>query len=195
MHGQIQAVDNPVDHMVTRKKTPMQSLRVPSLVAAVGLMAAVACQHALAPVGDTAVLSVVPAGGATGVDPSQPVVIEFTAAMEMGMQQYAALHVGDATGPVVPGTWTFSSDARRLTFTPAAPLTPQTRYPIHLGGGMLDASGNGVDFTSCASQFGGQWAIDSMMGGSMMGGGTNMMGTGWQGADGTYGMVFLFTTA
>jgi hypothetical protein len=34
-----------------------------------------------------------------------------------------------------------------------------------------------------------------MIGGSMMGGMSNMMGSGWQHANGTYGMVFSFTTA
>jgi hypothetical protein len=36
---------------------------------------------------------------------------------------------------------------------------------------------------------GGQWAT-----GGMMGGQTGMMGTGWHNSNGSYGMVFGFTT-
>ena len=142
----------------------------------------------------TAVASVVPAGGSTGVDPTTPIVVSFTGMMQPGMEMYAALHEGDVTGPVVPGTWTWSADRTSLTFTPAAPLKSQTRYTLHLGGGMKDASGQPIDYSRCLSQYGGQWATGDMMGGGMMGG-QNMMGPGWQAANGTYGMVFTFTTA
>ena len=37
---------------------------------------------------------------------------------------------------------------------------------------------------------GGQWAS-----GTMMGSNTGMMGPGWQHANGTYGMIFTFTTS
>lgn len=163
----------------------------------VGLVAltATACHDALGPVGDTTVLSVVPAGGATNVDPNGPIVVEFSQVMRMGTDQYAALHEGDVTGPVIPGTWAWSDGYSRLTFTPAAPLKPATQYTIHLGGGMLDANGSMLNYDHCTSQHGGQWATQSMMGGSMMGGTTGMMGTGWRHANGTYGMVFPFATA
>lgn len=156
-------------------------------------LAASGCHDGLGPVGETTVLSVVPAGGATNVDRNGAIVVEFSHPMRMGMEQYAALHEGDVTGPVVPGAWSWSSGGQRLTFTPSVPLEPQTQYALHLGGGMLDAIGNLLNYDHCTSQHGGQWATRSMMGGSMMGG--SMMGTGWQHANGTYGMVFVFTTA
>ena len=170
-----------------------------TLVVAIAALVA-GCHESFAPVGDTTVLSVVPAGGTTSVDPNGPIVVEFSHAMRMGMEQYAALHEGDVTGPVVQGSWSWSSDRLTLTFTPAAPLKAGTQYALHLGGGMLDTTGNLLNYDHCTGQHGGQWATRSMMGGSMMGGmsnmmgGTsNMMGTGWQHANGTYGMVFFFT--
>lgn len=140
------------------------------------------------------VVSIVPAGGATGVDPNAPIVITFSHAMRSGMEQYAALHEGDVTGTVVPGTWTWSDDRTTLTFTPAQPLKPQTLYTLHLGGGMRASDGGYVDYGPCTTQYGGQWATQQMMGGGMMGGGS-MMGSGWRHPNGTYGMVFAFTTS
>lgn len=170
-----------------------------SLLAALGALALAACQDVTAPVGDTTVASLVPAGGATNVDPAVPLVVEFTHPMGMAMEQYVALHEGDVTGPVVGGEWSWSSDRLRLTFTPAAPLKPGTRYALHLGGGMQDATGRLLNYDHCDTQHGGQWATSSMMTGSMMSGsmmgGSGMMGAGWRHANGTYGMVFYFTTA
>lgn len=152
------------------------------------------CHETFAPVGDATVLSVVPAGGTTNVDPNGPIVVEFSHAMRMGMEQYAALHEGDVTGPVVQGSSSWSSGRLRLTFTPAEPLKSGTGYALHLGGGMLDANGNLLNYDHCTGQHGGQWVGQSMMGGSMMSGMSGMMGAGWQHANGTYGMVFTFTT-
>lgn len=86
----------------------------------------------------------------------------------------------------------WSTDRTVLTFTPAQPLKAQTRYSLHLGGGMRDTDGGFVDYGPCVGQYGGQWATQGMMGGGMMGG--NMMGEGWRHPNGTYGMVFTFTT-
>lgn len=142
----------------------------------------------------TAVASIAPAGGSIGVDPAAPIVISFTRAMRSGMERYVALHEGDVTGPVVAGSWTWSADRTSLTFVPAAPLKSQTRYALHLGGGINDASGQPLDHRRCQSQHGGRWATTGMMGGGMMGN-RSMMGPGWHGANGTYGIVFTFTTA
>lgn len=138
------------------------------------------------------VVSVVPSGAATGVDPNAPIVITFSHPMLSGMEQYAALHEGDVTGPVVAGTWAWSDDHTVLTFTPAQPLKALTPYTLHLGGGMRATDGGFVDYGPCIGQYNGQWATRQMMGGGMMGG--NMMGTGWRHPNGTYGMVFTFTT-
>lgn len=171
-------------------------MRSVSVAGAIAILASLAagCFMGVEPVGETTVLSVVPAGGATNVDPSRPIVVEFSHAMAMGMEQYAALHEGDVTGPVVRGAWSWSSDRLRLTFTPATPLKPAAQYAIHLGGDMRDASGARLNYDHCAGQHGGRWLGASMMGSSMMGGRSSMM-RGWRHASGTLGMAFLFTTA
>jgi hypothetical protein len=73
------------------------------------------------------------------------------------------------------------------------PLQGQTTYTIHLGGGMRDADGNMIGMDQGVSQHGGRWATDGMMSGGMMSD-RDMMGDGWQHENGTYGMVFTFTT-
>ena len=137
----------------------------------------------------TAVASIFPTGGSVDVDPTAPIVISFTGMMGVGMEMYAVLHEGDVSGPVVPGSWTWSTDRTILSFRPAAPLKSRTRYTLHLGGGMIDAAGEQIDYRRCESRYGGQWATSRMMGGQ------GMMGPGWRAANGTYGMVFTFTTA
>lgn len=148
-------------------------------------------------VGPTALLSVVPRGGSTDVDRFAPAVVEFDHAIMEGMEGYALLHEGDVTGPEVAGTWSLSTDRRALTFTPAGALAPSTRYTIHLGGGMMDADGEHVDFGTHGDPMGGEWAMPGMMGGGMMGGamGEQHMGEGWaHPTNGSYGMIFSFTT-
>ncbi|MGE5803067.1 MAG: Ig-like domain-containing protein [Gemmatimonadota bacterium] len=140
------------------------------------------------------VVSVVPSGGAAGVDPNAPIVITFSHPMQQRMEQYAALHEGDVRGAVVPGAWTWSGDRTKLTFTPTSPLAGQTQYTLHLGGGMRAMDGGFVDYGPCVEEYSGRWATGDMMGGGMMGGGA-MMGSGWRHPNGTYGMVFSFTTS
>ena len=125
---------------------------------------------------------------ATGVDPASPIVVTFSHAIMPGMEEYAALHEGDVTGPVVVGTWTWSANRTQLTFTPAARLKAETQYTLHIGGGMRDAMGNPINYEYCLGH-GGRWATQQMMGNQ------NMMGSGWRNGNGTYGMVFTFTTA
>ena len=161
--------------------------------------AATACMHdTTAPAPSVSVVSLVPTGGATGVDPAAPVVITFSGPMATGMEAYVALHHGDVTGPVVGGTWTWSPDRTMLTFTPTMPLDSTSTYALHMGGGMRDSTGGSVDYQQCASQYDGQWVTGAMMGAGGMGGGmmgdSTMMGPGWRSGNGTYGMVFTFTT-
>jgi len=139
--------------------------------------------------------SVVPAGGAEGIDPNAPVVVRFTDGMMQGMEQYMMVHEGDVAGPVVPGTWTWTEDWTCVTFQPTTPLKPHTHYSIHLGGAMMDGDGHAVGFGMNGTHMGGQWATSEMMGGGMMGQNGSMMGSGWLGQNGSYGMVFEFTTA
>lgn len=146
------------------------------------------------PAATTAIVAVVPAGGATGVDPAAPVVIAFSHAMPASTQMLVSLHEGSIGGPLVAGTTAWSASRDTLTFAPAAPLAPHTTYVLHVGGGMTDAAGEPVDYGRC-DELGGERATRQMMQGGMMGTDGGEMGPGWQGRDGSYGMLFTFTTA
>ena len=60
-----------------------------------------------------------------------------------------------------------------------------------MGGGMTDSNGHTVDWDDMP-MMGGQWVYPGMMAGGMS---QSMMGPGWQGANGSYGAMFRFTTA
>jgi hypothetical protein len=152
----------------------------------------------------TAVLSVVPAGGTTSVDPNGPFSITFDGAMMPGMERYVDLHRGDVTGPVHPMSCAWSADYTTLTCTPAQPLDPTTWYTFHLGGGVQGSNGTPVamDPGTCA----GAWAEPGprnghgpdeghMMGETHGGEPWSMMDPGWHHANGSYGMVITFQTA
>lgn len=173
-----------------------------SLVLVAGMiMTAGACSDAPDPtdhgLDPATLLSVMPQGGATGVDPATSIVVEFDHPLMAGMERYAAMHRGDVNGPEVQGHWALLDNGRRLVFSPDQPLAPHTGYTIHLGGGMIDEAGHHVGFDEHGPGMGGQWATGTMMGGGMMGGGGNHdhMGEGWQHPDnGSFGMIFSFTT-
>lgn len=134
-------------------------------------------------------LTVSPRGGAVDIAPSSEIVLGFNRSMMSGMESYVALHLNAPDGPVVPMVCTWSGNRTTLTCRPDQPLAPGTRYVIHLGGGMMDAHGGQLDMNGNGMGMGGQWAT-----GGMMGGQSGMMGTGWAFGNGTYGMVFEFTT-
>jgi Bacterial Ig-like domain len=136
----------------------------------------------------TELLSVSPSGGATEVSMAPSLSITFSHAMLQGMEQYVDLHEGDLDGPLVPIRCSWSSDRITLGCTPDAPLKPRTRYSLHVGGGMMDADDHPVDLGLMGSQMGGQWAMGTSHHGPMM-------GNGWRGSNGSYGMSFSFTTA
>ena len=143
---------------------------------------------------DTKLVTVSPAGGSTGVSVTAPMSMTFSGPMQTGMEQYIDLHHGDATGPVVPMTCTWSADRERVTCMPTAPLNPHAGYTLHMGGGMMDADGHRVDMQRHQAQTGGQWLMPGMMGGMHAGTPMSGMSGGWKGANGSYGMLFPFTT-
>lgn len=157
----------------------------------IGLLAYAGCSSPdiAAPDAATQLASVTPAGGSSNVDGKAPVIVEFSHAIMAGMDAYMLLHESNVQGPVIAGTWTWSPDRARATFVPDSPLRPGSAYAIHIGGGMTDADGQQVGFGDHGSHMGGEWASSNMMGGL-----GNMMGSGWRHANGTYGMVFTFTT-
>lgn len=153
---------------------------------------------------DAVVLSVVPSGGATGVDRAAPITVTFSHAMMQGMEMLVVLHEGSVTGAEVSGASAWSRDRTQLTFTPAAALEPQTTYVLHFSPNMKDSTGAAIDWPACAGGVGGTAANAGMFGGGTMGGGMNgggmgagMMGSAWQPGSGTwgYGMLVTFKTA
>lgn len=157
-----------------------------------------------AEVGETVLLSVIPEGNATGVDPNGPIVIGFSHGMRQGMEEYADVHEGHVEGPLVPGSWSWNETRTQLTFTPDSALKPQTQYVIHIGGGMRDQNGQHINYQQHGIGMGGQWMTQQMhqggkhgygMGQGGMGSGMGM-GEGWiHPTNGGFGMIFTFTTA
>lgn len=141
--------------------------------------------------------SIQPASTATGVAPNAPVVLRFSHAMMTGMEMLVVLHEGSVTGAVVAATATWSIDRTTLTLMPQASLKGATKYVVHLSPSLKDSAGRMINL-SPGTMMGGQNVSGGMMGStSMMNGqwGPGMMGTGWQAANGSFGMVFSFTTA
>jgi hypothetical protein len=142
-----------------------------------------------------ALVSVAPRGGSTGVAISEPIALHFGAPMAAGMEQYVDLHVGHVGGPLVPVACGFSSDRTTLTCLPNGPLAPRTAYVLHVGGGMMTAAGQPIDYGTHGPGMGGLWLAGGMMGPAHAGHGWGMMGPGWRHSNGSYGMEFSFTTA
>lgn len=140
-----------------------------------------------------ALLSVVPQGGATNVSRANPLVVHFSGGMAQGMEQYVDLHRGDMAGPLHSMTCTWSADRQTVSCVPGTPMDPQTQYALHLGGGMK--GGNGAMATmGQATQMGGQSVTTGMGNGMHAGQSMSMMGSGWMGSNGSYGMMFSFRT-
>lgn len=146
------------------------------------------------PSGGPAFMSVSPAGGAAGVAVGSPMTFRFSGAMGTGMEQYVDLHMGDLSGAEIAMSCAWSADRTQLTCTPGSPLASRTTYALHLGGGMMGSGGGAVDYTAGLGM-GGQWIMGGMMTGTHGGMGWGMMGNAWRNANGSYGMVFTFTTA
>ena len=144
--------------------------------------------------GLTTLVAVSPDGGATGISPGTTMTMQFSGSMAAGMEQYVDLHDGTSAGPVHPLTCIWSADRTTLTCMPGTPLQDHTTYTLHLGGGMLAAGGGTVNMGP-GTGMGGQWLTGGMMGGSHAGQPLSMMGGDWLGSNGSYGMVFTFTTS
>ena len=141
--------------------------------------------------------SIQPASAATSVSVAAPVVLKFSHAMMTGMEMLVVLHEGSVTGAVVASTATWSADRTTLTLMPQAAMKHAATYVVHMSPSLQDTAGRMINMTPGATM-GGQMVSGGMMGGgSMMNGqwGPGMMGAGWQAANGTFGMVFSFTTA
>ena len=144
-------------------------------------------------------LSVLPAAATTGVDPTKPITITFNMSMMSGMEMLVVVHEGSVTGPQVAVSSSWSADRHVLTMTPSAMLKAKTTYAVHLSPSLQGTNGRTIDATKCTT-IGCEHVSGGMMGsgaGGMMNGswGSGMMGAGWKASDGTFGMLFTFTTA
>ena len=137
-----------------------------------------ACASSTNPTISTQLVSVAPAGGATGIAVTTSITMHFSGPMMMSVDSEITLHQGDVTGTVVPCARSWSADTMTFTMTPLSPLTAGTHYTMHVDAGMMDAGGHSIDMTTHGMGMGGQ-----CMGGGMMGNGC------------TEGMVFGFTTS
>ncbi len=166
----------------------------PSLIACGALLFAAGCSDSSsAPNQTTTTLTLVsPAGDATNVDPAATISLTFSGPMAQGMENYMDVHAGTTAGAIMPMTCTWSADRTTLTCTHAAPFAAGSTYTIHVGAGMTDANGNVVNMVNMMAD---TWLMPGMMGGMHAGQPMNMMGAGWQGSNGSYGMMFTFTTA
>jgi hypothetical protein len=143
-----------------------------------------------------ALVSVVPPGASTSVPTAMPFTLRFGAPMAAAMEQYVDLHLRDISGPLVSMDCAFTPDRLTLTCTPSAALEPRTTYVLHVGGGMMTAVGQPIDYGLHGPGMGGHWLTGGMMMGPNHGGyGWGMMGPGWRSSSGSYGMEFTFTTA
>lgn len=142
----------------------------------------------------TELLSVMPSGGSTGVSTTGNLVMTFDHPMMVGAEQYLDLHRGDASGPLEPIGCTWSSDRLSVACQPAQRLQHNAQYTFHAGGGMMDAHDHPIDIGVHGAQMGGQWLMPGMMGGMHAAMPMGGMGAGWKAANGSYGMVFTFTT-
>lgn len=173
----------------------MRAIFLTLTVATPWLLIACGSAQATAPSPETVLEAVSPAAGAIGVAPSAPVIVQFSAPMASGMEQYVDLHHGDIGGPVVPMTCTWASDRTTLTCSHEEPLQSGTDYTIHIGAGMMDANGRPTETESHGMGMGGVAVTGSMMGGMHAGQPTGMMGPGWQdGQGGHLGVEFTFRT-
>lgn len=137
----------------------------------------------------TQLRSVSPRGGAVDVSTAPDFVFTFDQPVATGMEQYIALHRGGLTGTTQPMNCTWAEGQTRLVCRTSTPLDSVSAYTLHLGGGMMDATGRRVGMGRYGMEMGGNWATGGMMGGQQ-----GMMGSGWQDTNDSYGMAFGFTT-
>ena len=101
------------------------------------------------------VVSLVPANGAQGVDPSVPVVVQFDRSVYPPSANSYAIQLSDFSHNSDPigGNIALSTDGITLTFTPASPLPPNSTIQVQVScsSSLLDLAEN--SFPCTTSQF------------------------------------------
>jgi hypothetical protein len=83
-----------------------------------------------------------PANGATGVPINTTIVVDFSAPISP-LTQPTGLTVTQG-GTVVPGTFTFSTNAQQISFVPTNPFTAGTTYAINYNSQLTDFASNAL---------------------------------------------------
>ncbi len=92
------------------------------------------------------VVAIVPAGGAQNVALGAPIVVTFSEPVDPGsVGSGGDVAVTPAGGTAVPGTFSLSNGNTVLTFRPAAPLEPNTRYTVTVGTSIRDLAGYAIE--------------------------------------------------
>ncbi|TDD75483.1 Ig-like domain-containing protein [Flavobacterium caseinilyticum] len=88
------------------------------------------------------VISTIPANGALGVPFRQVISATFNEEMNPSTINATTFIVTEATGTTIAGTISYSGNT--ATFTPSAPLTPNTTYTARIKTGVKDVMGNAL---------------------------------------------------
>ena len=88
------------------------------------------------------VVSVSPAAGATGVEPTVNLTVEFSEAMDRPATEGAFSLAPTAGGSAVAGSFSWSGST--MTFDPSGPLAEGVAYTATVGTGAADVSGNAL---------------------------------------------------
>lgn len=97
-----------------------------------------------------AVISVVPAQGATGVARTTTVTATFSEPVAATTVTAASFTV-KATGTGAPVAGTLAVNGATVVFTPSAPLAFNTSYTVTIGTAITDAAGNHLATTATSS--------------------------------------------
>jgi hypothetical protein len=84
-----------------------------------------------------------PADGASNIPTNAVIVMQFNEPVNV-VSASSEIQVS-AAGQPVPGTIALSGADRLVTFTPAAPLAPNTPHTVTVGPGIVDLGGNAID--------------------------------------------------
>lgn len=118
----------------------MNALRIVALVAAGGLIGGCSKGNpgSNGEASVSPVTAVSPAPGAAGVPRQPTIAVRFGHPMDSASAVgHFAVHMGDSSGPIVPGHMTWDSAYRHMTFVPDSMLAPGTMYSVYMRNGMM----------------------------------------------------------
>ena len=96
-----------------------------------------------------AVVSTVPADGASGVHLGAVISATFNQQMNLSTVNGSTFVLSDPSGALVPGAVAYNSANFTATFTPGAPLAPNTKYMVGISSGVTNIADTPLpgDFT------------------------------------------------